>query len=77
MSEHDNAVHEWRGKPEHLEVFIGDGLYVNFDGWHYTLRTRRVGLEGPADHLIYLETGKDGTLELFLEYVKATNTTGV
>lgn len=33
------------------ETYLGDGLYVSFDGWQFCLRAPR--LEG--DHFVYLE----------------------
>ena len=33
------------------ETYIGDGLYVSFDGWQFKLRAPRLG----GDHEVYLE----------------------
>jgi len=33
------------------ETYIGDGIYVSFDGWHVWLRTPREG----GDHRIAME----------------------
>jgi len=37
--------------PENHETYLGDGLYVSFDGWHVRLRAPREG----EDHHISLE----------------------
>jgi hypothetical protein len=59
---------------EHHEEYLGDGLYVSFDGWHFGLRApRAVGDAAFGDvvqHIVYLEQGRGGTLEKFLDYVK-------
>ena len=36
-------------KPE--ETYLGDGLYVSFDGWQFRLRAPRAG----GDHEVFLE----------------------
>jgi hypothetical protein len=36
---------------EHPEQYLGDGLYVSFDGYHVVLRAPRVG----GDHFVALE----------------------
>jgi hypothetical protein len=33
------------------EEYIGDGLYVSFDGWEFCLRAPREN----GDHVVYLE----------------------
>jgi hypothetical protein len=40
------------GLPEQgRETYLGDGLYVSFDGWQIVLRAPRVG----GDHFVALE----------------------
>lgn len=47
------------------EEYLGDGLYVSFDGWQYCLRAPREN----GDHVVYL----DGyTCKQFDEYRKNT-----
>ena len=60
------------------EEFLGDGLYVSFDGWHFCLRAPRSRISGTVptsmleveDHVVYLEMGHGHTLEKFEDYVK-------
>lgn len=33
------------------EEYLGDGLYVSFDGWHFVLRSPKEG----GENVIYLE----------------------
>lgn len=47
------------------EEYLGDGLYVSFDGWQFCLRAPRE--EG--DHMVYLEPC---TLETFNRYCNET-----
>lgn len=48
------------------EEYLGDGLYVSFDGWHYCIRAPREG----GDHVVYLEVGRGQTLDGLLDYIK-------
>jgi hypothetical protein len=48
------------------EFYLGDGLYVSFDGWHFVLRAPREN----GDHIVYLEKGRGGTLQNFLAYMQ-------
>jgi len=48
------------------EEYLGDGLYVSFDGWQFCLRAPR---ESGEDHVVYLE---DSLLRNFMDYVKRT-----
>ena len=34
-----------------VETYLGDGLYVSFDGWHIKLRAPRIG----GDHFVGME----------------------
>jgi hypothetical protein len=45
------------------ETYLGDGLYVSFDGWQFCLRAPR----GDGDHEVYLEPG---TLIALQDYIK-------
>jgi hypothetical protein len=45
------------------EEFLGDGLYVSYDGWHFCLRAPR----DDGDHLVYLD---EPLLNRFIDYVK-------
>ena len=45
------------------EEYLGDGLYVSFDGWQFRLRAPRP--EG--DHVVFLEPS---TLNAFNQYVR-------
>jgi hypothetical protein len=47
------------------EVYLGDGVFVSFDGEQFCLRAPR---EHGVDHFIFLEAR---TLALFLEFVQA------
>lgn len=47
-----------------VETYLGDGLYVEFDGFGFTLRAPRA--EG--DHWVYLEPQ---VLQQFNEFVKS------
>jgi hypothetical protein len=51
---------------EPTEEYLGDGLYVSFDGWHFELRAPRDN----GNHTVYLESGRGGTLDAFLAYVQ-------
>jgi len=46
-----------------IEKYIGDGLYVAFDGFAFTLRAPR----GDGDHYVYLEPH---VLREFLDFVE-------
>lgn len=46
-----------------LETYLGDGLYVSHDGFHYILRTERNGV----NHWVALE---DFVLDAFLVFVQ-------
>jgi hypothetical protein len=48
------------------EEYIGDGLYVTFDGFGFTLRAPRA--EG--DHWVYLEPSTLSGLNRFVEKIK-------
>jgi hypothetical protein len=51
----------------HPEVYLGDGLYASFDGWHVILR---VILRAPrigGDHYITLEPEVMAALHNYLE----------
>lgn len=49
MSEEPTAL---EGLPrQNTEAYIGDGLYISFDGWQLKLRAPRIG----GDHFIALE----------------------
>ena len=50
------------------ETYLGDGLYVSFDGWMFVLRAPREH----GDHWVGLVPGRGHTLENFLDYVKRT-----
>jgi hypothetical protein len=55
------------------EEYLGDGLYVTFDGWHYCLRAPRprdLEVGGMVNHVVYLEDGPGQTLEAFLRFVE-------
>lgn len=45
------------------EEYLGDGLYVSFDGWQFCLRAPREN----GDHVVYLEPY---VMEQFNEYVQ-------
>jgi hypothetical protein len=45
------------------EEYLGDGLYVSFDGWQFCLRAPREN----GDHIVYLEPY---ALKQFNEYAK-------
>lgn len=45
------------------ETYLGDGLYVSFDGWQIRLRAPREF----GDHVVYLEPI---ILDKFITYVK-------
>lgn len=45
------------------EIYLGDGLYVSFDGWQVRLTSPRAG----GDHEVFLER------ETYLELVKYAN----
>lgn len=47
------------------ETYLGDGLYVSFDGFQFRLRAPH--LEG--DHVVYLE---EPVFRSFLKYVEKT-----
>lgn len=36
---------------ENQEIYLGDGLYANWDGWQIMLRAPRIG----GDHFVALE----------------------
>jgi hypothetical protein len=44
------------------ETYLGDGLYVSFDGWQIRLRAPREN----GDHEVYLDAT---TLQAFLEFL--------
>lgn len=46
------------------EEYLGDGLYVSFDGWQFCLRAPRED----GDHVVYLDAS---LLDGFKRYVKA------
>jgi len=46
-----------------MEKYLGDGLYVSFDGYQFKLRAPREN----GDHEVYLEPP---VLKSFLEYVE-------
>jgi hypothetical protein len=46
------------------ETYLGDGVFVSFDGWQIRLRTPRDG----GDHEVYLDAP---VLEEFLRFVDA------
>jgi hypothetical protein len=46
------------------EEYLGDGLYVSFDGWQVKLRAPREG----GDHEVYLD---QSTLKAFLQFLDA------
>lgn len=45
------------------EEYLGDGLYVSFDGWQYRLRAPHIG----GDHIVFLEPQ---VLKAFIDYTK-------
>lgn len=45
------------------EEYLGDGLYVSFDGWQFTLRT-------PRDHSNHYVCLEPEVLAAFEQYVK-------
>lgn len=45
------------------EEYLGDGLYVSFDGWQFCLRAPREN----GDHVVYLEPC---AVKQFNEYVQ-------
>ena len=45
------------------EEYLGDGLYVSFDGWQFCLRAPREN----GDHIVYLESY---AVKQFNEYVQ-------
>lgn len=45
------------------EEYLGDGLYVSFDGWQFRLRAPREN----GDHVVYLEPS---ALKQFNEFAK-------
>jgi hypothetical protein len=55
MSEHEG----------HPEAYLGDGLYVSFDGYHFILRAPREG----GDHWVGLEPD---VFEALLKFRKET-----
>ena len=48
------------------EEYLGDGLYVSFDGYMFRLRAPRID----GDHIVFLEPS---TLNSFNEYVRKTH----
>jgi len=51
------------------ETFVGDGLFVSFNGWEYKLRAPR----GNGDHVIYLDPS---TLSALLNYIEGRSGVG-
>lgn len=45
------------------EQYLGDGLFVSYDGWQLCLRAPRMD----CDHFVYLEPS---TLASLLDYIK-------
>lgn len=45
------------------ETYLGDGLYVSFDGWQVCLRAPRID----GDHVVFLEPA---VLTAFLTYIQ-------
>jgi len=46
------------------EVYIGDGLYVSFDGYQIRLRAQREG----GDHEVFMDSS---TLQAFMQFLDA------
>jgi hypothetical protein len=59
-----------RGPGEENPQYIGDGVYVTFDGYHFWLRTPR----GNVWHEIALDPG---TLENLFSYIANTKTAAI
>jgi hypothetical protein len=55
--------------PRPSETYLGDGVFVSFDGSQFCLRAPR---EYGVDHFIFLEAR---TLDLFLKFVKHSTKT--
>lgn len=49
------------------ETYLGDGLYVRFDGWGYRLRAPRMYGGKEVSHEVYLEPH---VLRAFMEFVE-------
>jgi hypothetical protein len=52
------------------ETYLGDGLYVSFDGWQVKLRAPR----SDGDHEVYLDAP---VLEAFLQFLDTLPNKGV
>jgi hypothetical protein len=50
---------------KHPEEYLGDGLYVSFDGYQFALRAPRDG----GDHVVYLELS---VVKAFQRYAERT-----
>jgi hypothetical protein len=61
-----------RPEPENEESYIGDGVYVSYDGRQFKLRAPRSSRDFShgGNHVVYLERGRGGNLKQFLSYVK-------
>lgn len=51
------------------EEYLGDGLYVSFDGWQFCLRAPREF----GDHTVYLEPPVMHRFEQYVAAVRAAN----
>ena len=60
-------------EPDRKETYLGDGLYVSFDGWQIWLRAPRQD----GDHKVALEPEVFTSLLLWAEKLDATAIKGV
>jgi hypothetical protein len=51
--------------PDHKETYIGDGLYVSFDGFSFTLRAPREH----GDHFVCLEPSVLANFQSFVNQI--------
>lgn len=54
------------------EVYLGDGLYASFDGYHVSLRAPR----GDTHHIVYLEPEVLATFIKWVESLKKKDSNG-
>lgn len=51
---------------EQAEEYLGDGLYVSFDGFMYKLRAPRID----GDHIVFLEPAILGAFDLYRQRIE-------
>ena len=52
------------------EVYLGDGLYVSYDGWQLCLRAPR---EDGVDHVVFLEPQVLVSFEEYVRWLRGTH----